>query len=438
MNYGEKDSAFFDRDGHLILPEWVQAEYDTDDSLLITQHPEGILILPSIRKLKKLYIEPTNLCNLNCLTCVRNSWEEKSGFMSDEVFGSILKGIAEFDPVPSVFIGGFGEPLMHPGIVDMVEKLHATNARVEIITNGTLLTKEMSEALIQAGISTLWVSIDGARPESYADIRLGAELDNVIKNITYFSNYFHHHGLTRIQLGIVFVMMRRNIADLPQIRDLAWKVGASQLLLTNVLPYTPEMRHEALYHNSLNETCAPEPDYNLPLVMPFLSYADDITDGMVPQSTLRTSLSRTDLNNFTALHLSSLMKPGVNLYYGDNNFRSLNNRCPFLERSSTAVSWDGYISPCLPLMHDYIHYLDNWERYSKSWKIGNVAQRSIRELWDEPDYIEFRKRVQRFEFSPCPLCGGCELLNSNDEDCFGNKFPTCGGCLWAQGFIRCP
>ncbi|MCR4395057.1 MAG: SPASM domain-containing protein, partial [Dehalococcoidales bacterium] len=342
---------------------------------------------------------------------------------------SILKGIAEFYPVPSVFIGGFGEPLMHPGIVDMVEKLHALNARVEIITNGTLLTKEMSEALIQAGISTLWVSIDGARPESYADIRLGAELDNVIRNITYFSNYFHHHGLTRIQLGIVFVMMRRNIADLPQIRDLAWKVGASHLLLTNVLPYTPEMRHEALYYNSLNETCAPEPDYNLPLVMPFLSYADDITDGMVPQSTLRTSLPRIDLNNFTAHHLSSLMRPGVNLYYGDNNFRSLNNRCPFIERGSTAVSWDGYISPCLPLMHDYIHYLDKWERFSKSWKIGNVAKRSIRELWYEPDYIEFRKRVQRFEFSPCTLCGGCELLNSNEEDASATNFlPVVGVC----------
>ncbi len=26
----------------------------------------------------------------------------------------------------------------------------------------------------------------------------------------------------------------------------------------------------------------------------------------------------------------------------------------------------------------------------------------------------------------------------NEEDCFGNTFPTCGGCLWAQGVIRCP
>jgi hypothetical protein len=30
------------------------------------------------------------------------------------------------------------------------------------------------------------------------------------------------------------------------------------------------------------------------------------------------------------------------------------------------------------------------------------------------------------------------MTESNQEDCFGNTFPTCGGCLWAQGFIRCP
>jgi hypothetical protein len=30
------------------------------------------------------------------------------------------------------------------------------------------------------------------------------------------------------------------------------------------------------------------------------------------------------------------------------------------------------------------------------------------------------------------------LLESNEEDCYGNTFPVCGGCLWAQGVIQCP
>lgn len=47
-------------------------------------------------------------------------------------------------------------------------------------------------------------------------------------------------------------------------------------------------------------------------------------------------------------------------------------------------------------------------------------------------------KVKAFEFSPCRVCGGCSLLEKNEEDCYGNAFPACGGCLWAQGIIQCP
>jgi hypothetical protein len=46
--------------------------------------------------------------------------------------------------------------------------------------------------------------------------------------------------------------------------------------------------------------------------------------------------------------------------------------------------------------------------------------------------------VQSFAFPPCTYCGGCEMSISNQEDCFGNHFPACGGCLWAQGVVQCP
>jgi len=35
-------------------------------------------------------------------------------------------------------------------------------------------------------------------------------------------------------------------------------------------------------------------------------------------------------------------------------------------------------------------------------------------------------------------CGGCERFAGNFVDCTENTFPTCGGCLWAQGFVQCP
>ncbi len=52
--------------------------------------------------------------------------------------------------------------------------------------------------------------------------------------------------------------------------------------------------------------------------------------------------------------------------------------------------------------------------------------------------MRFRDLVQRFDFSPCSDCGGCNLAETNEEDCFGNGFPVCGDCLWAKGVIQCP
>jgi hypothetical protein len=67
-----------------------------------------------------------------------------------------------------------------------------------------------------------------------------------------------------------------------------------------------------------------------------------------------------------------------------------------------------------------------------------VTENSLADLWNTPEHIAFRERLQTFDFPPCVLCGGCELAEKNEEDCEGNVFPTCGGCLWSQGVIQCP
>ena len=59
-------------------------------------------------------------------------------------------------------------------------------------------------------------------------------------------------------------------------------------------------------------------------------------------------------------------------------------------------------------------------------------------MWEDEAYVAFREKVKKFDFSYCVQCGGCHRLESNQEDCFGNEHPTCGACLWAQGFIQCP
>ena len=89
-------------------------------------------------------------------------------------------------------------------------------------------------------------------------------------------------------------------------------------------------------------------------------------------------------------------------------------------------------------LENWLRLQDEHECFFRRWIVGNAADRGLSALWNAPEHVAFRERVQTFDFSPCAVCGGCDLSQSNEEDCYGNTFPTCGSCLWAQGVIRCP
>jgi MoaA/NifB/PqqE/SkfB family radical SAM enzyme len=422
MSTDKDEYLIIDKSGRVTLPPELLSRYNIKpgSKIQVAENPNGLQIQLSSR-LAKLYIEPTSQCNLDCRTCMRNAWNEPQGMMSEEVFSRVAEGLKAFSPMPSIFFGGFGEPLFHPDIVKMVTRLKDFGATVELITNGTLLTKEMSRKLIEAGLDTLWVSLDGATPESYTDIRLGAALPKVLKNLDHFSKAInemfgteHSHSIfpqSGTKLGIAFVAMKRNIADLPAVVNIGQKYGAELFMITNILPYTPEMVDDVLYYRAIKDTM---------------------------QS--RMSLPQIDVNEITRTPVYQAL---YNLSSSWSGFSTENvrNHCPFIAKGAGAIRWDGDFSPCLPLLHSvtsYLNYLRNDKRYSRHWAVGNIMEHSLMELWNAPEHTAFRERVQNFVFAPCTTCGSCEKILGNEEDCFGNTFPTCGGCLWAQGVIQCP
>jgi MoaA/NifB/PqqE/SkfB family radical SAM enzyme len=413
--------AHVDEEGRLILPPDLVASYGLQPGTPVCIDPieHGLSLRRPVTHLAKVYVEPTNQCNLVCRTCIRNTWDEPVGWMTDATFGRIIEGLRTLSPPPTVFFGGFGEPLSHPHIADMVAGAKDLGARVELITNATLLSEDLSRRLIAAGLDILWVSLDGARPESYADVRLGAALPQVLANLAGFQVARQPAYRPTPEIGIAFVAMKRNIADLPAVLRLGTQLRATRYIVTNVLPYTLEMRAETLYASTLtNLAYTPSP--------------------WVP----RLDLPKIDINQVTREALYQAMRGGRNISLAGQNLGRVNDRCPFIESGATAIGWDGGLSPCLPLLHNHVSYLDDLnrfgERFSRCYGVGSVIKCDLIELWNDPEYVAFRERVQLFDFSPCTFCGGCEMAESNEEDCFGNPFPTCGGCLWAQGVIRCP
>lgn len=412
QNSIHKWPAVVDEQGKIVLPPEIGWYYGLKPGadLVLEEIGHGLKIRLPVSYLGKVYIEPTNRCNLECLTCVRRHWDEPLGDMEMEVFARIIEGLKSFSPVPMVFFGGVGEPLAHPRIIEMIAQAKAIKAWVELITNGTMLTRSMAKELIHHGLRKLWVSIDGAKPASYADVRLGAALPEVIKNIMNFREECHLAPPPRPELGIVFVAMKRNIADLPEVLNLGTKLGAKDFLVTNVLAYAPELKEEILYTRALGDFA-----WGGALILP-----------------------KMDLNEETREPFYWVMRSGKNVTFPGDQLRETKDYCPFIESGSTSISWQGEVSPCLPLLHSHKHFFDNGERYARKYVVGNLRQQDLKTLWNDPEYVALRERLKKFDFSPCTICGGCELWEKNEEDCFGNPFPACGGCLWAQGIIRCP
>jgi MoaA/NifB/PqqE/SkfB family radical SAM enzyme len=418
-----QDHIEVDGEGRLVLPSNVISHLGIGPGtrVRLERDVQGLRLRPPSSP-AKLYVEPTNRCNLGCRTCIRNTWDEPMGTMAANTFDRILEGLKAFSPVPKVVFGGFGEPLFHTDIVDMVARTKATGAVVELVTNGTLLTKETSRGLVSAGLDMLWLSLDGATPESYGDIRLGAQLSAVIENAERFREVVMTEGdvsehccelvpEAATEIGIAFVAMRRNIADLPAVVDIGKKLDARRFLVTNVLPYSRDMVQEALYYRTLAASHYRE------LRLPDID---------VDENSLGPILRATSAVN-------------GNLRHGD--FAASRGRCPFIDSGAGVVGWDGRFSPCLPLLYShaaYLGYLSYDKRFSRSWAVGNVGISFLPDLWSNGRHLAFRERVEAFEFPPCTSCGSCDLFESNEEDCFGNEFPTCGGCLWAQGVLRCP
>lgn len=373
--------------------------------------------MESIGRLTKLYVEITTTCNLDCQMCVRRAWNEQVGTMSLDTFGALMDQVHALPEPPTIHLGGYGEPMHHPHFLEIVRLAKKNGTRVEMTTNGTLLTPEVAGALIDLDFDRLVVSIDAVTPERYADIREGGSFTNVIENMrTLWRLKLQRGGKHSNPLvGIAFVAMRRNVSDLSQLPWLATRIGAREIKVSNVVPHTPEMQAEVLYNRSLT-LCT-------------YRASPQVTD---------MSLPKLDIDDLTVGPISRVFNSTASVSLLDSSLSGRNDACRFAQEGYAAVRWDGEVSPCLPLLHDHPMYMHDRRKDVTHYSLGNIRERSLGDLWASPEFTGFRASLREFPYSPCSTCGGCQLFAENLADCSGNTFPVCGGCLWAQGFVQCP
>jgi MoaA/NifB/PqqE/SkfB family radical SAM enzyme len=376
-------------------------------------------------QLRKIYIEPTSRCNLDCAMCARHTWtDEETGDMSRETFGRILDAACKTESVETLFFGGVAEPFSHPDILWMLGEAKATGRRVEAITNGAFLDTELMQALVDMDLDLLWISVDREHGEPGNQGEpgdSGDDLSDLQAKLRRFYGMAYKAG-AKTRAGIVHVATRRNIHALPEVLALANNVRAAALMVTNLIPFDKSMEGEILYNGTLK----------------IMGHADNIAHLRREQGTA-VSLPIMDFGQPEVSGvLPAVMAEAAHLSLGSGNVLRRTEYCPFVGADSLYVRWDGDVAPCVALLHNNRYWLSGTERHIRRCAFGNLAEADLGSIWDSPDYRDFRRKVREFHFSPCTICGHCSYVEGNEEDCYGNTFPTCGGCLWAEGLIQCP
>jgi len=133
----------------------------------------------------RLWIEPTNLCNLHCKMCLnKNLPSDKRGTMDFELFKKIIDEASDF--THDIYLHHRGESLLHPQIFDMIAYAKKKGLYTRLHTNGTLLNKENSGLLLDSGLDFLSFSFDGYDKKTYESIRIGAQFEKTLTNIIEF------------------------------------------------------------------------------------------------------------------------------------------------------------------------------------------------------------------------------------------------------------
>ncbi len=155
-------------------------------------------------------IFPIYACNFACRYCVFSVEKGRRGFISDKIvmdfdmYKKCIDEMARFpDRIKVLRFVGMGEPLLHNKIAEMLAYAAQKDIaeRLEILTNGSLLTPKMSRRLISSGLSRLVVSLQGTSSRKYKEI-CGADMDmdTFVSQLRFF---YEHKGQAQMHVKII-------------------------------------------------------------------------------------------------------------------------------------------------------------------------------------------------------------------------------------------
>ncbi len=296
----------------------------------------------------ELMIEPTNLCNLKCPLCPagNGTMRRKTGKMTFEEFKKIIDQLE--DELRRMIFWGFGEPYINKDATKMIK--YAVERKINVLssTNGTFLNNQkLVKEIVDSGLQTLFVAIDGLTQETLNKYRLGADLQNIINGVQLIREMRIKRKKSTPALILQFVVTRKNEHELKMVEAFSKKSGFDTWSIKTA--------------NIMATTDTP--------------YFDILAEKFIPEHEQNSRFLRT--NN------GKLRIKGEIL-----------NKCHILF-GQTMINWDGDAIPCC------------WDAHSDH-VLGNVFKDGFTKVWFGENYKKFRQTV--FKDRQCiQICCDCPI-----------------------------
>lgn len=188
---------------------------------------------------------PTNRCNLNCASCWRKSTSEEgiekeyAKELSDERLIQLIDEAADIGVKEIAFVGG-GEPLCRDITFELIKRIRHHNMNGDLVTNGSLLTKDIIKTLVDIEWTRVKFSIDGSSPKIQDKLRGKKCFNQIAKNIKLLSETKKMKNKDLPRTGFNVVVSNQNYKDLPNIIELAHKVDCNEVLLLPITIFSKE------------------------------------------------------------------------------------------------------------------------------------------------------------------------------------------------------
>jgi MoaA/NifB/PqqE/SkfB family radical SAM enzyme len=166
----------------------------------------------------QIIVDVTEHCNLACIHCPHSEFAKSKAFTGANLDIELHKKLINEVATDGLGICQYlryapnGEPLLHPQIEEMLEyACKNSKTRVNLTTNGMLLTKLKAKKLLDIGVDIFDISIDAFTNETYKKIRVNGKLDVTRENVLGLINLIKKYNYkTKVVVSFVEQPLNKN------------------------------------------------------------------------------------------------------------------------------------------------------------------------------------------------------------------------------------